>query len=61
MYHLRRIPVITQTLDHIEALSKACTGVPESGAQVSERWLRHHLDLASETTEQLTEYLWEKN
>jgi len=61
MYHLRRIPVITQMLDHIEALSRACTGVPESHGQVSERWLRHHLDLSSKTTEQLTEDLWEKN
>ena len=61
MYHLRRFPVTTQTLDHIEALSRTCTGVPESHARASERWLRHHLDQASKTTEQLTEVLWKKN
>ncbi len=54
MHRLRRFPVTTQTFDYIEALSWTCTGVSESHAWASERWLRHHLDRASKTTEQLT-------
>lgn len=36
-------------------------GVPESHAQVGERWLHHHLEQTGKTTEQLAETLWAKN
>ena len=36
-------------------------GVFESHAQAGERWLRHHLEQAGKTTEQLAGVLWEKN
>ena len=35
-------------------------GVPESHAQVGERWLHRHLEQAGKTTEQLAETLWTK-
>ncbi|KAI9453840.1 RNA ligase-domain-containing protein [Lactarius psammicola] len=36
-------------------------GLPESHAQVGERWLHRHLERAGKTTEQLAEALWAKN
>ncbi|THH20338.1 hypothetical protein EW146_g1028 [Bondarzewia mesenterica] len=36
-------------------------GAEESHAQVGERWLLHHLEIAGKTTEQLAQRLWDSN
>ncbi|KAI0311399.1 RNA ligase-domain-containing protein [Amylostereum chailletii] len=53
------------TPDKLLITSKHSTGpikgVEESHAQVGERWLKHHLDIAGKTTEELAARLWAEN